>query len=74
MVLWVGGPVTAVPLLIANVGLGLADKRDASTLAAMCGGQASGDLEIAASTATEAVLGVAASSAGTLATKVVPLK
>ena len=74
VVLWVGGPITAVPLLVANVGLGLADKRDASALSAVCGGQASGDLAIAASTATEAVLGVAASSAGSLATKVVPLK
>jgi uncharacterized protein YceK len=74
VVLWVGGPITAVPLLVANVGLGLADKREASAMAEHCGGQPSGDLEIAASTATEAVLGVAASSAGSLASKAVPIK
>jgi hypothetical protein len=73
-VVWVGGPVTALPVLLTNVGLSLADKQDASRMAARCGGEPSGQLEIAADTAAETALGVAASGAGNLLTKTVPVK
>lgn len=73
-VVWWGGPITAIPVLLTNVGLSYADKQDASEIAARCGGQPSGQLEIAAGTAAETALGVAASGAGSLVTKVVPVK
>lgn len=73
-VVWVGGPVTALPVLFTNVGLSLADKQDASRMAARCGGEPSGQLEIVADTAAETALGVAASGAGNLLTKTVPVK
>ncbi len=73
-VVWWGGPITAIPVLLTNVGLSYVDKQDASEIAARCGGQPSGQLEIAAGTAAETALGVAASGAGSLVTKVVPVK
>ena len=73
-VVWWGGPITAIPVLLTNVGLSYADKQDASDIAARCGGQPSGQLEIAAGTAAETALGVAASGAGSLMTKAVPTK
>jgi hypothetical protein len=73
-VVWWGGPITAIPVLLTNVGLSYADKQDASDIAARCGGQASGQLEIAAGTVAETALGVAASGAGNLVTKAVPTK
>lgn len=73
-VIWWAGPITAIPVLLTNVGLSYADKQDASEMAARCGGQPSGQLEIAAGTAAETALGVAASGAGSLVTKTVPLK
>ena len=73
-VVWFGGPITAIPVLLTNVGLSYADKQDASDIAARCGGQPSGQLEIAAGTAAETALGVAASGAGSLMTKAVPTK
>ena len=73
-VVWWGGPITAIPVLATNVGLSYADKQDASDIAARCGGQPSGQLEIAAGTAAETALGVAASGAGSLVTKAVPSK
>ena len=73
-VVWWGGPVTAIPVLLTNVGLSLADKQDASDIAARCGGQPSGQLEIAAGTAAETALGMAASGVGALVTKTVPVK
>ena len=73
-VVWWGGPITAIPVLLTNAGLSYADKQDASELAARCGGEPSGQLEIAAGTAAETALGVAASGAGSLVTKAVPVK
>jgi hypothetical protein len=73
-VVWWGGPITAIPVLLTNAGLSYADKQDASDIAARCGGQPSGQLEIAAGTAAETALGVAASGAGSLMTKAVPTK
>jgi hypothetical protein len=73
-VVWWGGPITAIPVLLTNMGLSYVDKQDASDIAARCGGQPSGQLEIAAGTAAETALGVAASGAGSLVTKVVPVK
>jgi len=73
-VVWWGGPITAIPVLLTNAGLSYADKQDASELAARCGGEPSGQLEIAAGTAAETALGVAASGAGSLVTKAVPAK
>jgi len=73
-VVWWGGPITAIPVLLTNVGLSYADKQDASEIAARCGGQPSGQLEIAAGTVAETALGVAASGAGSLMTKAVPSK
>ena len=73
-VVWWGGPITAIPVLLTNVGLSYADKQDASEIAARCGGQPSGQLEIAAGTVAETALGVAASGAGSLMTKAVPTK
>lgn len=73
-VVWWGGPITAIPVLLTNVGLSYADKQDASEIAARCGGVPSGQLEIAAGTAAETALGVAASGAGSLMTKAVPVK
>jgi uncharacterized protein YceK len=73
-VVWWGGPITAIPVLLTNVGLSLADKQDASDMAGRCGGVPSGQLEIAAGTAAEAALGVAASGAGSLVAKTVPVK
>ncbi len=73
-VVWWGGPITAIPVLLTNVGLSYADKQDASEMAARCGGEPSGQFEIAAGTAAETALGVAASGAGSLVTKAVPAK
>jgi hypothetical protein len=73
-VVWWGGPITAIPVLLTNVGLSYADKQDAADMASRCGGEPSGQLEIAAGTVAETALGVAASGAGSLVTKAVPSK
>ncbi len=66
------GPVMALPLLIAHVGLGAADRLDASTLAQRCGAPPPGALEITTGVATDAALGVLGGSAGTAVGKSLP--
>ena len=73
-VVWWGGPITAIPVLLTNVGLSYVDKQDASEIAARCGGRPGGQLEIAAGTGAERAFGLGASGAGSLVTKVVPVK
>ncbi len=66
------GPVVAVPLLIAHVGLGAADRVDAATLAQRCGAPAPGMVDIGTGVATDAALGVLGGTAGAAAGKVLP--
>ncbi|MEY2659902.1 MAG: hypothetical protein RLZZ123_1074 [Pseudomonadota bacterium] len=66
------GPVSAIPLLLAHVGLGAADRIDAATLARHCGAPAPGALGISAGVAGDAALGVLGGTAGAALGKSVP--
>jgi hypothetical protein len=66
------GPVFALPLLIAHVGLGAADRVDAATLAKRCGAPAPGVVDITTGVATDAALGVLGASAGAAVGKTLP--
>jgi hypothetical protein len=64
--------VFALPLLIAHVGLGAADRVDAATLAKRCGAPAPGVVDITTGVATDAALGVLGASAGAAVGKTLP--
>jgi hypothetical protein len=66
------GPVSAIPLLMAHVGLGAADRVDAATLASRCGGPAPGVVTIGAGIASDAALGILGGSAGAAVGKTLP--
>jgi hypothetical protein len=66
------GPVMAVPLFLAHVGLGAVDRVDAATLARRCGAPVPGVLDISTGVATDAALGVLGGSAGAAAGKALP--
>lgn len=66
------GPVVALPLLIAHVGLGAADRVDAATLAKRCGAPAPSVVDITTGVATDAALGVLGGSAGAAVGKTLP--
>lgn len=66
------GPVMALPLLVAHVGLGAADRVDAATLAKRCGVPAPGVVDITTGVAADAALGVLGGSAGAAVGKTLP--
>ena len=66
------GPISALPLLLAHVGLGAADRVDAATLARRCGAPAPGVVDIGAGIASDAALGVLGGTAGAAVGKSLP--
>ena len=68
----VAGPLVALPLLVAHVGLSAADRVDAATLAKRCGAPAPSVVDITTGVAADAALGVLGGSAGAAVTKTLP--
>ncbi len=66
------GPVSALPVLLTHVGLGAADRMDASTLARRCGVPPPGVIELGAGIATDAALGIIGGNAGSALGKSLP--
>ena len=66
------GPIAAIPVMLAHLGLGTLDRMDAAALAQRCGGEAPSDLELAGRIAGDAALGLATSGASSLVGKAVP--
>ena len=66
------GPVSAIPLLLMHVGLGAADRIDASTLAQRCGAPAPGVVDIGVGVAGDAALGLLGGGAGAAVSKTLP--
>jgi hypothetical protein len=66
------GPVAAIPVMLAHLGLGTMDRMDAADLAQRCGGEAPSNLELAGRIAGDAALGLATGGASNLVGKAVP--
>ena len=67
------GPVAAIPVMLAHLGLGTLDRMDAASLAQRCGGHAPSDLELAGRIAGDAALGLATGGASSVVSKAVPV-
>ena len=67
------GPVAAIPVMLAHLGLGTLDHMDAASLAQRCGGDAPSDLELAGRIAGDAALGLATGGASSMVSKAVPV-
>jgi hypothetical protein len=67
------GPVSAIPVMLAHLGLGTLDRMDAASLAQRCGGDAPSNLELAGRIAGDAALGLATGGASSMVGKAVPV-
>lgn len=67
------GPVAAIPVMLAHLGLGTLDRMDAASLAQQCGGDVPSDLELVGRIAGDAALGLATGGASSLVGKAVPM-
>lgn len=66
------GPVAAIPVMLAHLGLGTLDRMDAASLAQRCGAEAPSNLELAGRVAGDAALGLATGGASSLVGKNLP--
>jgi hypothetical protein len=67
------GPIAAIPVMLAHLGLGTLDRIDAAALAHKCGGDAPSNLELAGRIAGDAALGLATGGASSMVSKAVPV-
>lgn len=67
------GPIAALPVMLAHVGLSSLDRMAAASVAEHCGGEAPSDLELAGRIAGDAALGLATGGASSLVGKAVPV-